>query len=126
LERSGHRVTALEGLVVDIHEVHDAVEAARVAMPFTFHSGRVRLQVGEGPHVPLAIVGIMRDGRVEAAWLSVDGNVVTPIAELRSFWSDPQRWIAQPLNAARSQPVSSTTLVPPVLPDASVLCVGLN
>lgn len=77
--------------------------------------------------MPRAIVGIkQRDGEVAAAWLSEDGNIVTPITELRAFWREPQRWIMQPMAATLSQPIATTTLAPPVLPDAKVLCVGLN
>jgi 2-keto-4-pentenoate hydratase/2-oxohepta-3-ene-1,7-dioic acid hydratase in catechol pathway len=77
--------------------------------------------------VPARIVGIrQRDGQIEAAWLSVDGTVVTPIAELQAFWTEPQRLAKQPTAAMPSLPVESVKLVPPVLPDARVLCVGLN
>jgi 2-keto-4-pentenoate hydratase/2-oxohepta-3-ene-1,7-dioic acid hydratase in catechol pathway len=57
--------------------------------------------------------------------LSADGTEVTVIADLASFWASPSEHLAaQPLGKTMS--VNAADLVPPVLPGARVICVGLN
>jgi 2-keto-4-pentenoate hydratase/2-oxohepta-3-ene-1,7-dioic acid hydratase in catechol pathway len=76
----------------------------------------------------MRIVGVKRpetDFRVEVAALAEDGDKVTIIAPLAQFWADP----ASHLDHAFAGPAlatSSIELVPPVLPDARVFCIGLN
>jgi 2-keto-4-pentenoate hydratase/2-oxohepta-3-ene-1,7-dioic acid hydratase in catechol pathway len=73
----------------------------------------------------MQVVGIRRAGRrVEAANRDADGKV-TVLGTLDEFWADARRYLAMvPLGP--SIPVSDVDLVPPVLPDAKVICVGLN
>ncbi|MDX6739536.1 fumarylacetoacetate hydrolase family protein [Actinocorallia sp. A-T 12471] len=75
----------------------------------------------------MRIVGIRRpDGAgVEVADLSARGDEVTVIAPLAEFWADPAGCLARPASG-RVLGVGAVELVPPVLPDARVLCVGLN
>lgn len=71
----------------------------------------------------MRIVGVQRAGAVEVANLT--GAGVTVIASLAEFWAAPQRLLAHP-PAGETVPAGSVQFVPPVLPDARVLCIGLN
>ena len=75
----------------------------------------------------MRIVGIRRsaDALVEVATLSEDGTQVAVLASLIEFWADPAVVLAAP-NPGATLPTAQVTLVPPVLPDARVICVGLN
>ncbi|WP_329538191.1 fumarylacetoacetate hydrolase family protein (plasmid) [Streptomyces sp. NBC_01450] len=73
----------------------------------------------------MRIVGVEYDGEVHVANLSPDGTGVTVVAGLREFWNDPEGSLARP-PAGGTLPVGEARLVPPVLPEAQVLCVGLN
>ena len=76
----------------------------------------------------MRIVGVAplgADGGVTVATLSDRENEVTLLAPLERFWSDPARFLTRPA-AGRTLTVSSVRLVPPVLPDARVFCIGLN
>ncbi|MBA4863113.1 fumarylacetoacetate hydrolase family protein [Streptomyces sp. PSKA54] len=73
----------------------------------------------------MRIVGVEYDGEVQVANLSPDGARLTVVAGLREFWSDPEAWLRRP-PAGGTVPVGEARLVPPVLPGAQVLCVGLN
>jgi 2-keto-4-pentenoate hydratase/2-oxohepta-3-ene-1,7-dioic acid hydratase in catechol pathway len=44
---------------------------------------------------------------------------------LTEFWADPAALLATPGRGA-TLPVTQATMVPPVLPDARVICIGLN
>jgi len=74
----------------------------------------------------MRIVGIRRDGGpVEVAALSDDGTQVTVVAGLEEFWADA----AGSLSRAPSGPTlaaAGADQVPPVLPGARVICIGLN
>ena len=75
----------------------------------------------------MRIVGVKRahDGAcVEVAALS-DNHEVVVLAPLAEFWSDPARFLAA-APAGPTLALSSVELVPPVLPDARVFCIGLN
>jgi 2-keto-4-pentenoate hydratase/2-oxohepta-3-ene-1,7-dioic acid hydratase in catechol pathway len=74
----------------------------------------------------MRIVGIRRDGGdVEVASLSDDGAQVTVVAGLDEFWADAAGFLSR-------EPVGETVaatgmeFVPPVLPGARVICIGLN
>jgi len=75
----------------------------------------------------MRIVGIDRSGTgaIEVGTLSDNGQQVTVLAALRDFWADPAGYLdrepAGPVLAA-----SDVELVPPVLPEARVICIGLN
>ncbi len=75
----------------------------------------------------MRVVGIKRAGsaNVEVADLAADGASVTVIAGLEQFWSDAAGHLAR---RAEGEVLSreQVTLVPPVLPDARVICIGLN
>ncbi|MEU1389743.1 MULTISPECIES: fumarylacetoacetate hydrolase family protein [unclassified Nonomuraea] len=75
----------------------------------------------------MRIVGIRRNaaGGVEAGALSADGAEVTVLAPLERFWAGAAAFLARE-PAGERVPVASVTLVPPVLPEARVICVGLN
>jgi len=74
----------------------------------------------------MRIVGIRRDGGpVEVAALSEDGAAVTVVAGLEEFWADAAGHLTgEP--AGESVPASDVEFVPPVLPGARVICIGLN
>ncbi|RSN12619.1 fumarylacetoacetate hydrolase [Nonomuraea sp. WAC 01424] len=74
----------------------------------------------------MRIVGIRREsGGVEVAALSADGAEVTVLATLERFWADAAGFLDRE-PAGESVPAASVTFVPPVLPEARVICVGLN
>ncbi|MFF3492207.1 fumarylacetoacetate hydrolase family protein [Streptomyces sp. NPDC002795] len=74
----------------------------------------------------MRIVGIRRPGAVtEVAQLSDDGREVTVLAALDAFWSDPFGHLAADFDGP-SLAASTVRFVPPVRPDARVVCIGLN
>lgn len=75
----------------------------------------------------MRLVGIMRKGtpRVEVADLASDGASVTVIAGLEEFWHHATDLIAH-RGAGEVVAREQVTLVPPVLPSARVICIGLN
>jgi 2-keto-4-pentenoate hydratase/2-oxohepta-3-ene-1,7-dioic acid hydratase in catechol pathway len=73
------------------------------------------------------LVGIRHDDGVLVGSLSPAGDEVVVFATLEEFWADPRRW----LDADRdwdgaTVPLDEVELVPPVLPGARVICIGLN
>jgi 2-keto-4-pentenoate hydratase/2-oxohepta-3-ene-1,7-dioic acid hydratase in catechol pathway len=73
----------------------------------------------------MRVVGIRRGGTVEVASLSDDGAEVTVVAPLEQFWADAAGHLSRPATGP-VVPVADVTLVPPVLPEARVICIGLN
>ncbi|MCD2196904.1 fumarylacetoacetate hydrolase family protein [Actinomycetospora endophytica] len=74
----------------------------------------------------MAIVGLAgATGDVEVARLSPDGETATVLGPLAEFWRDPRAHLASPARG-RQVSVRSAEVVPPVLPDARVICIGLN
>ena len=74
----------------------------------------------------MRIVGIRRDGGpVEVAALSGDGTQVTVVAELEEFWADAAGHLTRE-PGGETLPVADLEFVPPVLPGARVVCIGLN
>src|SRR3954447_5629678 len=74
----------------------------------------------------MRVVGIRRDsGSVEVATLSEDGGKVTVVAPLEDFWADPPGFLSRP-PGGETLPASTVEFVPPVLPGARVVCIGLN
>lgn len=76
----------------------------------------------------MRIIGVKRfrggDG-VEVATLMEDQKQVTVIASLSDFWADPTGHASRPPTGP-ALALTDVELVPPVLPDARVFCVGLN
>ena len=62
---------------------------------------------------------------VQVGDLSADGTTITRLADLDDFWADPAGIMAAP-PAGDPVPVTGVRLVPPVLPQARVICIGLN
>jgi 2-keto-4-pentenoate hydratase/2-oxohepta-3-ene-1,7-dioic acid hydratase in catechol pathway len=76
--------------------------------------------------IDVRIVGIRRDGgAVEVAALSEGGDEVAVLAGLEEFWADAAGQLTRPASGA-TLPTASVELVPPVLPGARVVCIGLN
>ena len=74
----------------------------------------------------MRIVGIRRSGgAVEVATLSDDGAWVTLVAGLEEFWADAARHLAAD-PTGMSVRAAEVEFVPPVLPEARVICIGLN
>jgi len=72
------------------------------------------------------IVGIRRDGGdVEVGALSDDGGTVTVLAGLEDFWTDAAGHLSGTPDGA-TVVAADVEFVPPVLPGARVLCIGLN
>lgn len=74
----------------------------------------------------MKIVGIRTPGsdRIDAAVL--EGDTVRVLTDLQTFWSDPAQFTGGPADSGVSLPLSEVELVPPVLPSARVICIGLN
>ena len=73
----------------------------------------------------MRIVGIRRGDAVEIASLSDDGAQVTVVAGLEDFWADAAgHLLREPSGETMS--VGDVEFVPPVLPGARVVCIGLN
>ena len=72
------------------------------------------------------IVGVRdANGSVSVGALSADGTEVTVIADLATFWASPsEHLVGQPRGTTVS--ANDVALVPPALPGARVICVGLN
>lgn len=74
----------------------------------------------------MRLVGLREaGGNTLVGKLAEDRASVTPICGLEEFWADPHHWIALP-PAGPSLATTDVELVPPVLPDARVICIGLN
>ena len=75
----------------------------------------------------MRIIGIERPDfdEVEVAELSENGRTATVLAPLREFWADPAGHLLRTTAGARL-PIEAVQIVPPVLPGARVICVGLN
>ncbi|MGX6604997.1 fumarylacetoacetate hydrolase family protein [Micromonosporaceae bacterium Da 78-11] len=76
----------------------------------------------------MRIVGVRRphlDAGVEVATLSDAGDEVTVIASLADFWADPAGHLSRPATGP-TLAIGSVEQVPPVLPEARVICIGLN
>jgi 2-keto-4-pentenoate hydratase/2-oxohepta-3-ene-1,7-dioic acid hydratase in catechol pathway len=75
----------------------------------------------------MRIVGVRRpDGGVQVGDLAEDGSAVTVLAGLEEFWADPAAALASRGSAGPPIPFEDVELVPPVLPGARVICIGLN
>jgi 2-keto-4-pentenoate hydratase/2-oxohepta-3-ene-1,7-dioic acid hydratase in catechol pathway len=70
------------------------------------------------------IVGFRRDGGPVQVG-ALDGDAVTAVAPLEEFWADAAGHLATD-PAGERHPLADVELVPPVLPGARVLCIGLN
>ncbi|GAA1741967.1 fumarylacetoacetate hydrolase family protein [Aeromicrobium alkaliterrae] len=66
------------------------------------------------------------EGAAAVGTLTEDGAGVVPLAGLEEFWSDPRRFLTEPGAGRPAVPVAEVELVPPVLPGARVICIGLN
>ncbi len=74
----------------------------------------------------MRIVGFRRDGGpVEVAALSDDQASVTVVAGLEEFWADAAAYLAR-TPSGETVPADGVEFVPPVLPSARVICIGLN
>jgi 2-keto-4-pentenoate hydratase/2-oxohepta-3-ene-1,7-dioic acid hydratase in catechol pathway len=74
----------------------------------------------------MRIVGLRHtDGSVRVGALSDDGREVGVLTTLEGFWAAPQEWLAGGA-VSGSVTVDDVELVPPVLPGARVICIGLN
>ena len=74
----------------------------------------------------MRIVGVRTSaGDVNAARLSEDGATLSVMTDIVSFWSAPRDWIVRAPEGQLLR-ADDATIVPPLRPDAQVLCVGLN
>ncbi|MGS0688284.1 fumarylacetoacetate hydrolase family protein [Nakamurella sp. GG22] len=74
----------------------------------------------------MRIIGYRIESKpVNVGSLSDDGDSVTPLGTLEQFWTDPAGYLSRPATADAIG-TFSVQLVPPVLPQARVICIGLN
>jgi len=73
----------------------------------------------------MRLTGVRHDGRVHVA--AVQDGALRLLAEVATFWDDPYRY-ADPAHVEICAEVlrDQVEIVPPVRPDARILCVGLN
>lgn len=75
----------------------------------------------------MRIVGVRRpDGSIHVGDLAEGGSTVTLLAELEEFWAHPLASLESGGATGPSLAVDELELVPPVLPGARVICIGLN
>ena len=77
----------------------------------------------------MRIVGVRRRGGeteddIQVARLA-DGGTLVLLAGLQAFWRDPGHYLTVQASGPTA-PVADFEQVPPVLPDARVICIGLN
>ncbi len=76
------------------------------------------------------IVGLRHtDGSILVGTLTDADRQVAVMTTLEEFWAEPRRWLARELvteQAPATLPVAGVDLVPPVLPGARIICIGLN
>jgi 2-keto-4-pentenoate hydratase/2-oxohepta-3-ene-1,7-dioic acid hydratase in catechol pathway len=74
------------------------------------------------------LVGVRhRDGSVLVGMLAAEDREVVLLTALEEFWAAPRPWLAadrEPVGT--TVPLDQVELVPPVLPGARVICIGLN
>jgi 2-keto-4-pentenoate hydratase/2-oxohepta-3-ene-1,7-dioic acid hydratase in catechol pathway len=73
----------------------------------------------------MRIVGIRGKSGVDVASLSADGAQVTVLAPLEEFWADAAGLLSG-TPAGSTLAAADVEFVPPVLPGARVVCIGLN
>lgn len=74
----------------------------------------------------IRLVGLRETGgNIVVGRLAESGADVAPLCGLEEFWADPHRAMALPPTGPPLA-AADADLVPPVLPDARVICVGLN
>ncbi|HEY0815030.1 MAG TPA: fumarylacetoacetate hydrolase family protein [Pseudonocardia sp.] len=71
----------------------------------------------------MRLVGYRTANGDEVGRLDVEGKVAT-VGSVEHFWADPELALAQ--SPRRLHELRELTLVPPALPAARVLCIGLN
>lgn len=76
----------------------------------------------------MRIIGVKSaDGAVQAARIGDWGaKHASLLASLSDFWADPERYTSADAPGGEEVALADVVVVPPVLPDARVLCVGLN
>jgi 2-keto-4-pentenoate hydratase/2-oxohepta-3-ene-1,7-dioic acid hydratase in catechol pathway len=88
-------------------------------------SGPAGQRADEPGAVP-RLVGVRETGgRVVVARLVDGADALRPVCTLEEFWSDPHHAVTLPPTGPASA-TAEVELVPPVLPGARVLCLGLN
>jgi 2-keto-4-pentenoate hydratase/2-oxohepta-3-ene-1,7-dioic acid hydratase in catechol pathway len=73
----------------------------------------------------MRIVGIRREDGVAVGSLSDDGAQVTVLAPLEQFWADAAGHLSRE-PGGETLAAADVEFVPPVLPGARVVCIGLN
>ncbi len=74
----------------------------------------------------MRVIGIRRpSGDVQVARLDDDPASVTVLADLTEFWTNPGHYL-DPSVTGPSVALAEVEPVPPVLPGARVICIGLN
>jgi 2-keto-4-pentenoate hydratase/2-oxohepta-3-ene-1,7-dioic acid hydratase in catechol pathway len=74
----------------------------------------------------MRIIGFRdRSGPVQVGSLSDDGDSIIALGALEEFWADPTGLLSRTTGGGTIR-TSSVQLVPPVLPQARVICIGLN
>ena len=73
----------------------------------------------------MRVVGIRHADAVQVAALSENGEQITVLAPLADFWTDAVGWLQRP-PVGPTLAAADVDFVPPVLPGARVICIGLN
>nr|MDT0661218.1 fumarylacetoacetate hydrolase family protein [Micromonospora sp. DSM 115978] len=76
----------------------------------------------------MRIVGLRHGDAVLVGRLTAGAREVEVLASLEEFWAAPRRWLTgdRAGEPSATLSVAEVEFVPPVLPDARVICIGLN
>ena len=75
----------------------------------------------------MKLIGVRTPGGNEVRIATTEGqDKVNVLTTLEEFWADPARWLGKEPADGQLLSTQDLEIVPPVLPDARVICIGLN
>lgn len=75
----------------------------------------------------MKLIGVRIPGTDQTRIALTEGDdKIRVLTTLEDFWADPARWLENTPADGQLLSTGDVTVVPPVLPDARVICIGLN
>ncbi|MFF2300330.1 fumarylacetoacetate hydrolase family protein [Arthrobacter sp. NPDC058127] len=75
----------------------------------------------------MKLIGVRTPGTDDTRIAVTEGHgKATVLTTLQGFWADPARWLANEPADGQLLSTEDVRIVPPVLPEARVICIGLN
>jgi 2-keto-4-pentenoate hydratase/2-oxohepta-3-ene-1,7-dioic acid hydratase in catechol pathway len=75
----------------------------------------------------MKLIGVRIPGTDDTRIAVTEGDdKLRVLTTLHDFWADPARWLENESAAGQLLSTKEVQVVPPVLPDARVICIGLN